>query len=44
VLQNQGVSNNQEDPLQRNSLKAHIIRFFSWISGMDRFEHLHRRQ
>ncbi|XP_028942749.1 phospholipid phosphatase-related protein type 5-like, partial [Antrostomus carolinensis] len=43
VLQNPGISNNQEDPLQRNSLKARIIRFFSWISGMDRFENLHIR-
>ncbi|KAJ7408780.1 phospholipid phosphatase related 5 [Willisornis vidua] len=44
VFQSPGISNNQEDPLQRQSLKARIIRFFSWISGMDRFEHLQIRQ
>nr|XP_038039042.1 phospholipid phosphatase-related protein type 5 isoform X4 [Anas platyrhynchos] len=44
VLKNQGISNNQEDPLQPNSFKARIIRFLSWISGMDHFDHLHIRQ
>nr|XP_006005351.1 PREDICTED: lipid phosphate phosphatase-related protein type 5 [Latimeria chalumnae] len=31
----------QEETLQQNSFKARIIRFFSWITGNDRFEHLH---
>ncbi|XP_035188848.1 phospholipid phosphatase-related protein type 5 isoform X4 [Oxyura jamaicensis] len=43
VLKNQGISNNQEDPLQQNSFKARIIRFLSWISGMDHFDHRHIR-
>ncbi|XP_025048994.1 phospholipid phosphatase-related protein type 5 [Alligator sinensis] len=44
VLQNQGIDNNQEDPLQQNSFKEHLIRFFSWITGMNCFERLRIRQ
>nr|XP_042696553.1 phospholipid phosphatase-related protein type 5 isoform X3 [Chrysemys picta bellii] len=44
VLQNPDIDNNQEDPLQQNSFKAHLVRFFSWITRMNRFEHLHIRQ
>ncbi|XP_044882248.1 phospholipid phosphatase-related protein type 5 isoform X4 [Mauremys mutica] len=44
VLRNPDIDNNQEDPLEQNSFKAHLVRFFSWITRMNRFEHLHIRQ
>ncbi|XP_068878712.1 phospholipid phosphatase-related protein type 5 isoform X2 [Aphelocoma coerulescens] len=43
VLQNQGISHSQEAPLQGNSLKARILRWFCWISGTERCEHLSLR-
>ncbi|XP_017585333.1 PREDICTED: phospholipid phosphatase-related protein type 5 isoform X2 [Corvus brachyrhynchos] len=44
VLQNQGISHSQEAPLQGNSLKARIRRWFCWISGTERCEPLSLRQ
>lgn len=44
MLQNPGANRGQEEPLQERSFKAQLFRLFSWITGMDQFEHLHIRQ
>ncbi|XP_039208195.1 phospholipid phosphatase-related protein type 5 isoform X4 [Crotalus tigris] len=44
VVKNPGTNRGQEEPLQEHSFKAQLFRLFSWITGMDQFEHLHIRQ
>lgn len=44
ILQSPGANGSEEEPLQEYSFKAQLFKLFSWVTGMDQFEHLHIRQ